>query len=60
MFRLLNTKVYVYDPYVDEKIIKKYGGIKLKIIEELKNADYVSLHMPLTKKLKKFINYEKF
>ena len=53
-----NTKVYVYDPYVDEKIIKDNGGIKVNsIIEGLKIADYVSLHMPLTKDTKNLIDY---
>ena len=53
-----DTNVYVYDPYVDEKIIKKSGGIKINsIIDGLKIADYVSLHMPLTKETKNLINY---
>ncbi len=53
-----DTKVYVYDPYVDEKIIKEFGGIKVDKFEDgLKNADYVSLHMPLTNKTKNLINY---
>jgi len=52
-----NTKVYVYDPFVDEKIIKENGGIKVSsIIEGLKIADYVSLHMPFTKQTKNLIN----
>ena len=53
-----NTKVYIYDPYVDEKIIKEFGGIKVDKIEDgLKNADYVSLHMPLTNETKNLVNY---
>ena len=53
-----DAKVYVFDPYVDEKIIKKFGGIKVDKIEiGLKNADYVSLHMPLTNETKNLINY---
>ena len=53
-----DTKVYVYDPYVDEEIIKKYGGIKINNIEDgLKIADYVSLHMPLTVETKNLLNY---
>jgi len=53
-----DAKVYIYDPYVDEKIIKEFGGIKVDKIEiGLKNADYVSLHMPLTKETKNLINY---
>ena len=56
-----DTKVYVYDPYVDEKIIKEHGGIKVNSIEEgLKIADYVSLHMPLTKETKDLLNYSVF
>ena len=51
-----DTKVYVYDPYVDEEIIKNYGGIKINNIEEgLKIADYVSLHMPLTAETKNLL-----
>ena len=53
-----DTKVYVYDPYVDEDIIKKYGGFKIANIEEgLKIADFVSLHMPLTAETKNLLNY---
>ena len=53
-----DAKVYIYDPYVDEKIIKEFGGIKVDRIEDgLKNADYVSLHMPLTNETKNLINY---
>ena len=53
-----DTKVYVYDPYVEDKIIKDFGGIRVKSIsEDLKIADYVSLHMPLTNETKNLINY---
>ena len=53
-----DTKVYVYDPYVEDKIIKDFGGVKVKSISEgLKIADYVSLHMPLTNETKNLINY---
>jgi D-3-phosphoglycerate dehydrogenase len=55
------TNVYVYDPYVDEKIIKKLGGIKISDIDEgLKIADFISLHMPLTKETKDLLNYSAF
>ena len=53
-----DTKVYIYDPYIDKKIIKEFGGIKVDKIEDgLKIADYVSLHMPLTSETKNLINY---
>jgi phosphoglycerate dehydrogenase-like enzyme len=56
-----DAKVYIYDPYVDEKIIKDHGGIKVDHIEEgLKIADYVSLHMPLTQETKNLLNYSVF
>ncbi|MDA8757532.1 NAD(P)-binding domain-containing protein [Candidatus Pelagibacter bacterium] len=55
------TKVYVYDPYIDEQIIKEHGGIKVSSIEEgLKIADYVSLHIPLTNETKNLLNYNVF
>jgi len=55
------TKVYIYDPYIDEQIIKEHGGIKVSSIEEgLKIADYVSLHMPLTNETKDLLNYDVF
>jgi D-3-phosphoglycerate dehydrogenase / 2-oxoglutarate reductase len=53
-----DTKVYIYDPYVEKNVIKEHGGIKIDNIEEaLKIADYVSLHMPLTPETKDLINY---
>ena len=53
-----DTKVYIFDPYVDKEVIKKHGGIKIDNIEDgLQNADYVSLHMPLTPETKNLINY---
>ena len=56
-----NTKVYVYDPYVEKKIIEQHGGIKVDSINEaLKISDYVSLHMPLTEETKNLINYKIF
>jgi D-3-phosphoglycerate dehydrogenase len=53
-----DTNVYVYDPYVDENTINKYGGKKVNSINDaLKIADYISLHMPLTNETKNLIDY---
>ena len=50
-------KVYVYDPFVDEKTIESFGGIKVSDFNgSLKNMDYISIHMPLTDKTKNLIN----
>ena len=53
-----DAEVYIYDPYVEDEVIKNHGGIKVNDFEEgIKNADYVSLHMPLTSESKNLINY---
>ena len=49
--------VKVYDPFVDKKIIEKKGAEKLENLQDgLKNADFVSLHVPLTNETKNLIN----
>ena len=49
--------VKVYDPYVDEYIIRKVGGTKVEDLNEgLKIADFISIHSPLTKDTKNLIN----
>ena len=53
-------KVYAYDPFVDEKTIESHGGIKVNILEDgLKEADILSLSVPLTEKTHNMINLEK-
>ena len=49
--------IKVYDPYVDNKTISNLGGNKIEDLDSgLKSADYVSLHVPLTKETKNMIN----
>jgi len=53
-------KVYAYDPFVDKKTIESYGGIKVNTLEDgLKEADILSLSVPLTEKTHNMINLEK-
>ncbi len=53
-------KVKIYDPFVNKETIDKYGGIKIENLdEELKNCDYLSLHVPLTPETKNLITYSK-
>ncbi len=50
--------VFVFDPFVDTKIIESLGGKKVDNLEEaVKSMDVISLHMPLTEKTKNLINY---
>ena len=41
------SKVMVYDPYVDDKIIKENGGVPEDLDLVLRNSDYISVHVPL-------------
>jgi len=53
-------KVYAYDPFVDQKTIKSFGGVKVNDLNDgLKEADILSLSVPLTEKTHNMINLEK-
>jgi D-3-phosphoglycerate dehydrogenase / 2-oxoglutarate reductase len=53
-----NMNVIVYDPYVDVKVIENFGGTKIDDFEKgLEEADFLSIHMPLTNETKNLINY---
>ena len=51
-----DMNVSVFDPYVDESIIASSGGKKVLTLEEgLKNADILSLSLPLNNDTRNFI-----
>ena len=53
-------KIYAYDPFVDKKTVESFGGIKVDVLEDgLKEADILSLSVPLTEKTHNMINLEK-
>ena len=53
-------KVYVYDPFVEEKIIESFGGKKIDNLNDaLRDIDVLSLSVPLTKVTNNMINLEK-
>ena len=55
----LEMNVCVYDPYVSDVEIKQNGGKKVEKLEEaVKNADVISLHVPLTDKTKNLFDYK--
>ena len=53
-------KVYAYDPFIDQKTIESFGGIKVNDLNEgLKKTDILSLSVPLTETTHNMINLEK-
>ena len=53
-------KVYAYDPFVDQKTIESFGGIKVNNLNDgLKKTDILSLSVPLTETTRNMINSEK-
>jgi D-3-phosphoglycerate dehydrogenase len=52
-------KVYAFDPFIDDAVIKKDGVTPLASAEELySTCQYVSLHIPANEHTKKSIGYE--
>ena len=41
-----DTKVYVYDPFVETSVIKENNCIPIDFEEGLEIADFISVHMP--------------
>tara|TARA_B100000427_G_scaffold319500_1_gene317791 strand:+ start:2503 stop:3474 length:972 start_codon:yes stop_codon:yes gene_type:complete len=54
------SNVYVYDPYIDEKIIKEKNCYPINFNEGIKIADYISFHLPLNKQTKNLFSYDEF
>ncbi len=55
-----DSTVYVYDPYVENEVIKKYNCIPIQLNEGLEIADFISLHLPLNTKTKDIISKNEF
>jgi len=53
-------KILVYDPYVSKEIIEALGAQKADLETVLAEADYISLHMPVTPETKGIINKKAF
>ncbi|NSW89067.1 MAG: C-terminal binding protein [Firmicutes bacterium] len=54
------SRILVYDPYVDAEVIKAAGAEKVDWETAIKEADYISIHMPLNDKTRGIINSETF
>ena len=48
--------VYVYDPFLDDNLIKKYNCIPVDKNEGLALADFVTIHLPLNENTRNFIS----
>jgi D-3-phosphoglycerate dehydrogenase len=55
--KAFGVKVFVYDPYLTDEMFEKYDVVKVeKLTNALQNADYVSLHLPLTAETQNIID----
>ena len=53
-------KVNIFDPFVNNKVIKDFGGKKIEDLNSaLTTADFLSIHMPLNKDTKNLIDLNK-
>lgn len=60
MAHTFGMRIQAYDPYVEEKRFVETRASRTGFIELLKSSDYVSLHVPLTKETKHFLNQPTF
>lgn len=53
-------KPIVYDPFVDEKVLKDYNAEAVSFDELLERSDFITIHMPLNDKTRHMFNAEAF
>ncbi|MDD5622733.1 MAG: C-terminal binding protein [Actinomycetota bacterium] len=53
-------EILVYDPYLSRELIESTGAKKVSFETALKQADYISLHMPLTPETRGIIDKKAF
>lgn len=51
-----NMKILAYDPFITEEFAKECGVTKVDLETLMKESDFVSIHVPLTKETKYLIN----
>ena len=55
-----DSNVYVYDPYVDISVIKENNCKPIDLIEGLKIADFITVHMPINNETRNMIGKNQF
>lgn len=58
--KAFNMKVVAYDPFLTEDRAKKMGVVAATIDELVKQADFITVHTPLTKETKYLIGSKEF
>lgn len=58
--KAFEMKILAYDPLIPAEEIKKRGGEPATLDEVYKNADFITMHMPLTADSKGMLNAEAF
>jgi D-3-phosphoglycerate dehydrogenase len=56
----LNMNVIAFDPHMPEELVKKLGVELMSLEDVCKKADYISVHVPMTKDTKHLISTEEF
>ena len=55
-----DVNILVYDPFVDKEIIQKNDYRKVNFDDGIKEADFITIHMPLSDQTKNLINKKEF
>ena len=55
-----DANVYVYDPFVENKVIENHSCIPIIKEAGIRLADYITVHLPLNAKTKNFISSKEF
>lgn len=48
-------EILVYDPFVDDAVIEAAGAVRASVEEICRNADFISVHCPLTEETRHMI-----
>ncbi|MCD6171438.1 MAG: hydroxyacid dehydrogenase [Thermoplasmata archaeon] len=58
--KAFGMKCMAYDPWLSPEKIKEYGAIPSSIEDILKNADFITIHTPLTEETRQMISHPQF